>query len=168
MGLAESLNTEQAIVSSLQHNDLIKLHLEQHVRHWQKTKCCWKHNAAVLYAPAHLLTRLAVMLRLCAGANANCSLRGLAALFAVISVCKGHFSSVESLSLREAEPGLNLYHQRKVFVILKFQRRWNSIVQLHRCIKFSFGPNPTHTKIFFFLPVCYENLLYIAASLTGC
>lgn len=30
MGLHESLNTEQAIVSSLQHNDLIKLHLEQH------------------------------------------------------------------------------------------------------------------------------------------
>lgn len=29
MGLPESLNTEQAIVSSLRHNDLIKLHLEE-------------------------------------------------------------------------------------------------------------------------------------------
>lgn len=28
MGLAGSLNTEQAIVSSLRHNDLIELHLE--------------------------------------------------------------------------------------------------------------------------------------------
>lgn len=28
MGLAESLNTAQAIVSSLRHNDLIELHLE--------------------------------------------------------------------------------------------------------------------------------------------
>lgn len=30
--------------------------------------------------PAHLLSRLAVMLTLCAGASANCSLRNLAAL----------------------------------------------------------------------------------------
>lgn len=58
------------------------------------------------------------MLRLCAGASANCSLRGLAALFAVISVCKGHFSSMASLSLVEAEPDLDLDHQCKGFVIL--------------------------------------------------
>lgn len=120
MGLPESLNTEQAIVSSLQHNDLIKLHLEQHTRHhWQKTKCCWKHNATVLCAPAHLLTRLAVTLRLCAGASTNCSLRSLAALFAVMSLCKGHFSSPESLSLIEPKPDLDQMNEYERFVFMR-------------------------------------------------
>lgn len=43
MGLPESLNTEQAIVSSLRHNDLIKLHLETSLtenKMLPKTQCC--------------------------------------------------------------------------------------------------------------------------------
>lgn len=43
MGLPESLNTEQAIVSSLRHNDLIKLHLETSLTENKmllETQCC--------------------------------------------------------------------------------------------------------------------------------
>lgn len=87
-----------AIVSSLRHNDLIKLHLEDITDQKLKNKRCWKPSAEVLRAPAHLLTRLAVMLRICAEACTNCSQRSLLQMFAKLSPHKGHFSRVESLS----------------------------------------------------------------------
>lgn len=49
----------------------------------------------MLCAPAHLLTRLTVMLRLCAGACTNCSLcRFVGIVCKVISLSEGHFSWV--------------------------------------------------------------------------
>lgn len=87
-----------AIVSSLRHNDLIKLHLEDITDQKLKNNRCWKPSAEVLRAPAHLLTRLAVMLRICAEACTNCSQRSLLQMFAKLSPHKGHFSRVESLS----------------------------------------------------------------------
>lgn len=51
--------------------------------HWQKNKMLLKTQCrSAACAPARLLTGLAVMLRLCAGAGANCSLHSLASLFA--------------------------------------------------------------------------------------
>lgn len=53
MRLAESLSTEQVIVSSLRHNDLIELHLET-PQTKKKTK---KHSAEVLCSPCSFINQ---------------------------------------------------------------------------------------------------------------